>query len=167
MDADKASWGKAEWQAYALLLEKAHQNALDGWEVTIKELESHSRLVTELSASSERWATRAIEMMSALAALPGSVRKYSEKRGRGRPKKYDGGITDIELFEIMKSNYLKEHPESSPRDKEVIEWSFARALESNGLRASKIHTSEFMRHVKTFQNRLANARYPLLPKKSR
>lgn len=167
MDADRASWGKAEWQAYALVLEKAHQNAVDGWEVTDKELEDHSRLVAELSASNERWATRAIEMMSAVAALPGSERQHSVKRGRGRPRKYDGGISDLELFEVMKSDYLKEHPEAIPKDKEVIEWNFALLLEKNGLRKSRLDTTEFKRHVKTFQNRLSNARYPLLPKKSR
>ena len=46
VDTDKTKWGVIEWQAYALALEKAHQSALDGWGVTVGELEAHAKLVS-------------------------------------------------------------------------------------------------------------------------
>lgn len=164
MDSDKTKWGRTEWQAYALALEQAHQSALDGWGVTVDELEQHSALLKEYRAEADLMRNHIALLQKLQSLQPPSPQL---KKNRGRPRKNGLGISDLDLFESIKADYLKTYPNTDPSDKDVIEWSFARMFERHGMRASRVKERRVQGQIKTFQNRVSNARHPYLPKKSR
>ena len=68
MDPDKTKWRAGDWQAYALALEKAHQSALDGWGITVAELEKHAKIIADLRDNNERL-HKHIDLLDTVVAL--------------------------------------------------------------------------------------------------
>jgi hypothetical protein len=165
MGGDNGNWGVKEWRAYALMLEKAHEHALDGWAASVDELEQHSQLLRQYMNMTAQF----LDDAKAQNAPPISGAMPPPRKTRGRPKlnaELPGcGILDI--FDSMRSDYLKAHPESKPSIKQVIEWSVGSNLVKNGKRASRVNDPDVQASIKTMRNQISDARNPVLPKKSR
>jgi len=101
---------------------------------------------------------------SSIALLPSQTQA---KRGRGRPKKNGIAVSDLDLFESLKAEYILHHPNTKPSDRAVMTWSFSRLFVQHGLRASRVAERKAKGQLKTFLNRLSDAKHPNLPKKSR
>ncbi len=157
MDTDKTKWGIIEWQAYALALEKAHQSALDGWGVTVGELEAHAKLVAELRDSNEQLRNQLSLLQNTITLLP---MQPPAKRGRGRPKKHgDMNWADWYERECLPKFQEQNHGSSSGMQK-VLTWHFQQVFRGLGLNPLKVNHKDYQSKLKTIVNLISDQRHP-------
>ncbi len=155
MDTDKTKWGVIEWQAYALALEKAHQSALDGWGVTVGELEAHAKLVTELRESNAMLREH-VELLHKAMEMAMIPTQPTTKRGRGRPKKH-GEFNLAEWYERECLPKFKAHNQGRlPGVQKVLTWHFQQVFRELGLNPLKVNHEDYQGKLKTMVNLISD-----------
>lgn len=162
MKNDRTKWGKADWQAYALAVEAAHQAALDGWGVTVAELENHSNLlhqqVEQINRLQSQSASLSLALMTVLDLKENEPTGLSEGRKPGRPRKDKNAAMLLALVEGEKPAFLAANPNLRASDPAVLSWFFENEYRKHGLRAQRVNTAEFKKKLKTMCNVISDAR---------
>ena len=90
--------------------------------------------------------------------------KEPAKRQRGRPKKIaDDDSLLLNAFNGIKAEFVAANTQENPTDGAVLNWYFEKVFSQHGLRATKVKGTEFQKKLKTFRNRLSDARQPASP----
>lgn len=158
MGTEKTNWGIAEWRQYAQALEKAHQSALDGWGITVAELEAHSKLVAELRDRNESLRNHLELLQNAMTMIPAQPKA---KRGRGRPKKH--GEFDLASWyegECLPKYKAQNHGISAGMQK-VLTWHFQQVFRELGLNPLKVNHKDYQSKLKTMVNLISDQRHPM------
>lgn len=158
MDIDTEGWSLSDWRQYALALRDAHQSALDGWGVTVAELEAHSKLVAELRDSNAMLRNHVDLLQNAMALAPSSA---PTKRGRGRPKKH-GEFNLAAWYERECLPKFKEHNHgASAGMQKVLTWHFQKVFRELGLNPLKVNSRDYQSKLKTMVNLISDQRHPI------
>ena len=157
MDIDTEGWGLSDWKQHALALRDAHHSALDGWGITVGELEAHAKLVAELQASNERLRNHIELLQNALTLIP---LRANAKRGRGRPKKH-GEINLASWYDSECLPRFKEHNQGkSAGMQKVLTWHFQQVFRERGLNPLKVTSKDYQSKLKTMVNLISDQRHP-------
>ncbi|MBP8141060.1 MAG: hypothetical protein KAY02_03825 [Acidovorax sp.] len=157
MDPDKTKWRAGDWQAYALALEKAHQSALDGWGITVAELEKHAKIIADLRDNNERL-HKHIDLLDTVVALVPA--QTTVKRTRGRPKKH-GDFNLAEWYESECLPRFKEHNYGATSGmQKVLTWHFQQVFRELGLNPQKVTHKDYQKKLKTMINLISDQRHP-------
>ena len=157
MEIDKEKWSLGDWREYALKLKAAHESALDGWGITVGELEAHSKLVAELRAGNETLRNHIELLQNTMTLIPVQA---TAKRGRGRPKKHEK--FNMALWyesECLPRFKEKNHGASSGMQK-VLTWHFQQVFRELGLNPLKVNHREYQSKLKTMVNLISDQRHP-------
>lgn len=157
MDEGKEKWSIDKWMAYALALKAAHDNALDGWGETVRELERHAALVTELRERNELLVKHVGLVNDLITMLPA---KAHAKRRRGRPKKHDGMNWANWYERQCLPKFQEQNPGASCGMQRVLTWYFQQVLKEQGGNPYRAKTKEFAGKVKTLMNLISDQRHP-------
>ena len=162
METDRTQWGKGEWQAHALAVESAYRSALDGWGVTVAELENHSSLLHQRDELINTLLESRIADLSTFTAIlnlmQDELSRDSGKRKRGRPGKQEQGTILLAFIERQKPAFNEAHPESRASDPAVISWYFENLYRNLGLRPQRVNSIVFKKKLKTMCNKISDAR---------
>ena len=162
MEDDRAHWGMAEWQAYALAVESAYRGALDGWGTTVAELESHSSLLSQrdelINTLQESRVAALSTFTTILNLMQDELARDSGKRKRGRPGKQEQATILLAFIERQKPAFIEAHPELRASDPAVLSWFFENLYRSLGLRPQRVNSIVFKKNLKTMCNKISDAR---------
>lgn len=158
METDTEGWSLSDWKKYALAVREAHQSALDGWGITVSELESHSKLVAELRESNAMLRNHIELLQNAMTILPAQT---STKRARGRPKKHgDFDLASWYESECLPRYKAQNHGISSGMQK-VLTWHFQQVFRKLGLNPLKVTSKGYQSKLKTMVNLISDQRHPI------
>ncbi len=153
MDIDTGGWSLSDWRNYALAIRGAHQSALDGWGITVGELESHSKLVTELRESNAMLREHVELLHNAMTMIP---TQPTTKRGRGRPKKH-GEFNLASWYERECLPKFKAHNQGiSAGVQKVLTWHFQQVFRELGQNPLKVNSKDYQSKLKTMVNRISD-----------
>ena len=118
-----------------------------------------------MSAMSEEVAALRDLLKQAMSTLNQAVtapdKNAPAKRQRGRPKKIaDDDSLLLEAFNGIKAEFVAANTREKPTDGAVLNWYFEKVFSMRGLRVTKVKGAEFQKKLKTFKNRLSDARNP-------
>ena len=158
MDIDTEGWSLSDWKQYALALRDAHQSALDGWGVTVAELEAHSKLVAELRDSNQLLRNHVDLLQNAMTLAPSQA---PVKRGRGRPRKH-GEVNLASWYERECLPTFKAHNHGvSAGMQKVLTWHFQQLFRQLGLNPLKVNSRSYQSKLKTMVNLISDQRHPI------
>lgn len=105
-------------------------------------------------------ANQTIANFNSLMALMPTAK--TEKRGRGRPKKYAADSWLVETFNnTMLPEFVAANRDAKPTDSAVLTWYFTKEFARYGMSASRVRGKVFQSKLKTLKNRLGDARNPI------
>lgn len=157
MDINTEGWSLSDWKQYALELRDAHQSALDGWGITVAELEAHSKLVGDLRKSNELLRNHVELLQSAmtLISIEGPV-----KRGKGRPRKHgDVNLAAWYDRECLPKFRAHNHGATAGMQK-VLTWHFQQVFRERGWNPLKVNHKDYQAKLKTMVNIISDQRHP-------
>ena len=155
MNIDTEGWSLSDWRNYALAVRDAHQSAVDGWGITVCELEAHSKLVTELRESNAMLREH-VELLHKAMEMAMIPTQPTTKRGRGRPKKH-GEFNLAEWYERECLPKFKAHNQGRlPGVQKVLTWHFQQVFRELGLNPLKVNHEDYQGKLKTMVNLISD-----------
>lgn len=136
---------------------------LDACKATISAMSEEMTALRDLLKQTMNTLNQAVTTLTTVnQAVTELNSKEPAKRQRGRPKKIaDGDSLLLEGFNAMKAEFIAANTQKKPTDSAVLNWYFEKVFLRQGLRATKVKGAEFQKKLKTFKNRLSDARNPM------
>lgn len=102
-------------------------------------------------------ANQTIATLNSLMALTAPTK--TEKRRQGRPTKNTDDSFLVEIFNNkMRPEFIAANRDENPTDTAVLNWYFTKEYARYGWSASRVRGKVFQSKLKTFKNRLGDAR---------
>lgn len=138
------------------------ENAMRELDACMETIKSLMETITSMGAQNAALHEQLIEAMTVNTATPAQSVTVPEKRGRGRPNKVIDDGWMLEWFPKAKAEFIAANKYVEPTDNAVLTWNFEQFFIRLGKSASKARRPAFQRKLKTFRNRLSDARNPLV-----